>query len=138
LTSALYFKGQNGLAERTSESTSACLMQKKTQYEVLYGKSPSLSGLHSIGSHWPACMGFTPQRTQTRVTISECRLLGYSEPNQCGLYGTPSGPVVFSRGLRFDERTPVTPLIEGEIGNDLLGNDPPSLDLPIFRQPLQT
>jgi hypothetical protein len=60
---------------------------------------------------------------------SECRLLGYYEPNQYKLYEIHSGKTVFSRDIEFDERTLVAPLIEGETGNDLPDNAPLS---PIF------
>jgi hypothetical protein len=40
-----------------------------------------------------------------------------------------SGKTVFFRDVEFDERTPVAPLIEGETGNDLPDNSPPS---PVF------
>ncbi|KAJ5378303.1 uncharacterized protein N7496_005712 [Penicillium cataractarum] len=60
---------------------------------------------------------------------SECRLLGYYEPNQYKLYKVHSGRTIFSRDVEFDKRTPMVPLIQGEIGNDLPDNAPL---LPIF------
>ncbi|KAI9037532.1 retrovirus-related Pol polyprotein from transposon TNT 1-94 [Aspergillus affinis] len=135
-TSAPYCKGQNGLAERTNRTirervntllydtklplsfwteildtvvylklrAPASFLQKKTPYEVLYGKLPSLSHLRRIGSHTWVLIP-KEQRPKLGPRSSECRLLGYSEPNQYKLY-------------------------EGEVGNGLPGNDPPSLDLP--------
>ncbi|KAJ5202905.1 hypothetical protein N7449_004984 [Penicillium cf. viridicatum] len=43
--------------------------------------------------------------------------------------GVHIGKTVFSRNVEFDKRTPVAPLIEGETGNDLPDNAPPS---PVF------
>lgn len=107
----------------------ASFLQKKTPYEVLYGKPPSLSHLRRIGSHaWVLIP--KEHRLKLGPRSSECRLLGYSEPNQYKLYEIHSGRIVFSRDVEFDERTPVAPLIEGEVRNDLPGNDLPSLDLP--------
>lgn len=63
---------------------------------------------------------------------SECRLLGYCEPNQYELYEVHSGKTVFSRDVDFDERTPVEPLIEGETGNDLQDNAPLSPVFPLM------
>jgi hypothetical protein len=53
---------------------------------------------------------------------SECRLLGYCEPNQYKLYEVHSRKRVFSRDVEIDERTPVAPLIKGETGNNLPDN----------------
>ena len=61
---------------------------------------------------------------------SECRLLGYYEPKQYKLHENHSGKTVFSRDVKFDKRTPVAPLIEGETGNDLPDNTSPS---PVFQ-----
>jgi hypothetical protein len=109
----------------------ASFLQKKTPYEVLYGKPPSLSHLRRVGSQaWVLIP--KEQRSKLGPRSSECRLLGYSEPNQYKLYEIHSGWIVFSRDVEFDERTPVAPLTEGEVDNNLPGNDPPSreLDLP--------
>ncbi|OQE58978.1 hypothetical protein PENNAL_c0347G06755 [Penicillium nalgiovense] len=74
----------------------ASILQKKTPFEILHGKPPSLLHLRRIGSRaW------------------------YK------LYEIHSGKTVFSRDVEFDERTPVAPLIEGETGNDLPDNAPP-------------
>lgn len=106
----------------------ASFLQKKASYEALYGKPPSLSHLRRIGSHaWVLIP--KEQRLKLGPRFSECRLLGYSEPNQYKLYEIHSRRIVFSRDVEFDERTPVEPLIEGEVDNNLPGNDPPSLEL---------
>ncbi|OQD70189.1 hypothetical protein PENANT_c268G05202, partial [Penicillium antarcticum] len=106
----------------------ASILQKKTPYEIIYGKPPSLLHLRRIGSRaWVLIP--KEHRAKLGPRSSECRLLGYSEPNQYKLYEIHSGKTVFSRDVEFDERTPVAPLIEGETGNDLPDNAPPS---PVF------
>ncbi|CEJ62707.1 hypothetical protein PMG11_11200 [Penicillium brasilianum] len=110
----------------------ASILQKKTPFEVLYGKPPTLSHLRRIGSRaWVLIP--KEHRAKLGPRSSECRLLGYCEPNQYRLYEVHSGKTVFSRDVEFDERTPVAPLIEGEIGNDLPDNAPPS---PVFAEPI--
>ncbi|KAJ5267340.1 hypothetical protein N7478_010148 [Penicillium angulare] len=106
----------------------ASILQKKTPFEVIYGKPPALLHLRRIGS--PAWVLIPKEhRAKLGPRSSECRLLGYCEPNQYKLYEIHSGKTVFSRDVDFDERTPVAPLIEGETGNDLPDNTPPS---PVF------
>jgi transposase InsO family protein len=106
----------------------ASILQKKTPYEMLYGQLPKLSHLRRIGSRaWVLIP--KEHRAKLGPRSSECRLLGYCEPNQYKLYEVHSGKTVFSRDVEFDERTPVAPLIEGETGNDLPDNDAPS---PVF------
>ncbi|KAJ6050443.1 uncharacterized protein N7446_010552 [Penicillium canescens] len=106
----------------------ASILQKKTPFEILYGKPPSLLHLRRIGSRaWVLIP--KEHRAKLGPRSSECRLLGYCEPNQYKLYEIHSGKTVFSRDVEFDERTPVAPLIEGETGNDLPDNAPPS---PVF------
>ncbi|OQE60826.1 hypothetical protein PENNAL_c0296G06010, partial [Penicillium nalgiovense] len=106
----------------------ASILQKKTPFEILYGKPPSLLHLPRIGSRaWVLIP--KEHRAKLGPRSSECRLLGYYEPNQYKLYEIHSGKTVFSRDVEFDERTPVAPLIEGETGNDLPDNAPPS---PVF------
>jgi hypothetical protein len=106
----------------------ASILQKKTPFEILYGKPPSLLHLRRIGSRaWVLIP--KEHRAKLGPRSSECRLLGYCEPNQYKLYEIHSGKTVFSRDVEFDERTPVAPLIEGETGNDLPHNAPPS---PVF------
>ena len=110
----------------------ASILQKKTPYEVLYGKTPKLLHLRRIGSRaWVLIP--KEHRGKLGPRSSECRLLGYCEPNQYKLYEVHSGRIVFSRDVEFDERTPVAPLIEGETGNDLPDNAPPS---PVFPEPI--
>ncbi|OQE62856.1 hypothetical protein PENNAL_c0258G09243 [Penicillium nalgiovense] len=105
----------------------ASILQKKTPFEILYGKPPSLSHLRRIGSRaWVLIP--KEHRVKLGPRSSECRLLGYCEPNQYKLYEIHSGKTIFSRDVEFDERTPVAPLIEGETGNDLPDNAPP----PVF------
>lgn len=107
----------------------ASFLQKKTPYEVLYKKPPSLSHLRRIGSSaWVLIP--KEQRAKLGPRSSECRLLGYSEPNHYKLYEIHSGRIVFSRDVEFDERTPVAPLIEGEVSNNLPGHDTTSLEFP--------
>jgi len=109
----------------------ASILQKKTPYEIIYGKPPSLLNLRRIGSRaWVLIP--KEHRAKLGPRSSECRLLGYCEPNQYKLYEVHSGKTVFSRDVEFDERTPVAPVIEGETGNDLPDNAPPS---PVFPQP---
>ncbi|KAJ5267756.1 hypothetical protein N7478_010564 [Penicillium angulare] len=106
----------------------ASILQKKIPFEILYGKPPSLLHLRRIGSRaWVLIP--KEHRAKLGPRSSECRLLGYCEPNQYKLYEIHSGKTVFSRDVEFDERTPVAPLIEGETGNDLSDNAPPS---PVF------
>ncbi|KZN87798.1 Retrovirus-related Pol polyprotein from transposon TNT [Penicillium chrysogenum] len=106
----------------------ASILQKKRPFEILYGKPPSLLHLRRIGSRaWVLIP--KEHRAKLGPRSSECRLLGYCEPNQYKLYEVHSGKTVFSRDVEFDERTPVAPLIEGETGNDLPDNAPPS---PVF------
>ncbi|KAJ5474060.1 hypothetical protein N7475_003626 [Penicillium sp. IBT 31633x] len=103
----------------------ATILQKKTPYEIVHGKPPSLLHLRRIGSRaWVLIP--KEQRAKLGPRSSECRLLGYCEPNQYKLYEIQSGKTDFSRDVEFDERTPVAPLIEGETGNDLPDNAPPS------------
>lgn len=110
----------------------ASILKKKTPFEILYGKPPTLSHLRRIGSRaWVLIP--KGHRAKLGPRSSECRLLGYCEPNQYRLYEVHSGRTVFSRDVEFDERTTVAPLIEGETGNDLPVNDPPS---PAFPQPV--
>jgi hypothetical protein len=106
----------------------ASILQKKTPFEILYGKPPSLSHLRRIGSRsWVLIP--KEHRAKLGPRSSECRLLGYCEPNQYKLDVVHSGKTVFSCDVGFDERTPVAPLIEGETDNDLPDNAPPS---PVF------
>jgi hypothetical protein len=107
----------------------ASILQKKTPYEIMYGKPPSLLHLRRIGS---CAWVLIPKEHRAKLgpRSSECRLLGYCEPNQYKLYEIHSGKTVFSRDVEFDERTPVAPLIEGESGNDLPDNAPPSSVFP--------
>jgi transposase InsO family protein len=106
----------------------ASILQKKTPYEIIYGKPPSLLHLRRIGSRaWVLIP--KEHRAKLGPRSSECRLLGYCEPNQYKLYEIHSRKTVFSRDVEFDERTPVAPLVEGETGNDLPDNAPPS---PVF------
>ncbi|OQD78121.1 hypothetical protein PENANT_c086G01457 [Penicillium antarcticum] len=106
----------------------ASILQKTTPYEIIYGKPPSLLHLRRIGSRaWVLIP--KEHRAKLGPRSSECRLLGYCEPNQYKLYEIHSGKTVFSRDVEFDERTPVAPLIGGETGNDLPDNAPPS---PVF------
>ncbi|KAJ5743432.1 hypothetical protein N7533_010534 [Penicillium manginii] len=106
----------------------ASILQKKTPYEIIYGKPPSLLHLRRIGSRaWVLIP--KEHRAKLGARSSECRLLGYCEPNQYKLYEIHSGKTVFSRDVEFDERTPVAPLVEGETGNDHPDNAPPS---PVF------
>jgi hypothetical protein len=96
----------------------ASILQKKTPYEDLYGKPPKLLHLRRIGSRaWVLIP--KEHRGKLRPQSSECRLLGYCEPNQYKLYEVHSGRTIFSRDVEYDERTPVAPLIDGETGNDL-------------------
>ena len=107
----------------------ASAIQKKTPYEVIYGKPPSLLHLSRIGSRaWVLIR--KEHRAKLGPRSSECRLLGYCEPNQYKLCEVHLGKTVFSRDVEFDERTPVAPLIEGETGNDLPDNAPPSPTFP--------
>jgi transposase InsO family protein len=107
----------------------ASILQKKTPFEILYGKPPSLLHLRRIGSRaWVLIP--KEHRAKLGPRSSECRLLGYCEPNQYKLYGIHSGKTVFSRDVEFDEKTPVAPLIEGETGNDLPDHAPPSRVFP--------
>jgi transposase InsO family protein len=107
----------------------ASILQKKTPYEIIYGKPPSLLHLRRIGS---CAWVLIPKEHRAKLgpRSSECRLLGYCEPNQYKLYEIHSGKTVFSRDVEFDERTPVAPLIEGESVNDLPDNAPPSSVFP--------
>jgi hypothetical protein len=107
----------------------ASTSQKKTPFEILYGKPPSLLHLRRIGSRAWVLIS-KEHRAKLCPRSSECRLLGYCEPNQYKLYEVHSGKTVFSRDVEFDERTPVAPLIEGETGNDLPDNAPPSRVFP--------
>jgi transposase InsO family protein len=110
----------------------ASILRKTTPYEVIYGKPPKLLHLRRIGSRaWVLIP--KEHRGKLGPRSSECRLLGYSEPNQYKLYEVHSGRTIFSRDVEFDERTPVAPLIEGETGNDLPDNAPPS---PVFPEPM--
>lgn len=107
----------------------ASILQKKTPYEIIYEKPPSLLHLQRIGSYtWV----LIPKKHRAKLgpRSSKCRLLGYYEPNQYKLYKIHSGKTVFSRDVEFDERTPVAPLIEGESNNDLPDNAPPSSVFP--------
>jgi Reverse transcriptase (RNA-dependent DNA polymerase)./Integrase core domain. len=109
----------------------ASILKKKTPFEMLYGKPPTLLHLRRIGSRaWVLIP--KEHRAKLGPRSSECRMLGYCEPNQYKLYEVHSGKTVFSRDVEFDERTPVAPVIEGETGNDLPDNAPPS---PVFPQP---
>jgi hypothetical protein len=102
----------------------ASILQKKTPFEILYGKPPSLLHLRRIGSRaWVLIP--KEHRAKLGPRSSECRLLGYCEPNQYKLYEVHSGKTVFSRDVEFDERVPVAPLTEGETAD----NAPPS---PVF------
>ncbi|KAK9847423.1 hypothetical protein MYU51_019477 [Penicillium brevicompactum] len=107
----------------------ATILHKKTPYEIIYGKPPSLLHLRRIGS---CAWMLIPKEHRAKLgpRSSECRLLGYCEPIQYKLYEIHSGKTVFSRDVEFDERTPVAPLIEGESGNDLPDNAPPSSVFP--------
>ncbi|KAI1828889.1 hypothetical protein DTO027I6_10038 [Penicillium roqueforti] len=107
----------------------ASILRKKTPFEILHGKPPQLSHLRRIGSRaWVLIP--KEHRAKLGPRSSECRLLGYCEPNQYKLYEIHSGKTVFSRDVEFDVRTPVAPLIEGETGNDLPDNAPPSAVFP--------
>ncbi|CEJ62230.1 hypothetical protein PMG11_10736 [Penicillium brasilianum] len=110
----------------------ASILQKKTPYEVIYGKPPKLLHLRRIGSRvWV----LIPKEHRAKIgpRSSKYRLLGYCEPNQYKLYEVHSRRTIFSRDIEFDKRTPIAPLIEGETGNDLPDNAPPS---PIFPKPM--
>ncbi|KAJ5267498.1 hypothetical protein N7478_010306 [Penicillium angulare] len=107
----------------------ASILRKKTPYGIIYGKPPSLLHLRRIGSRaWVLIP--KEHRAKLGPRSSECRLLGYCEPNQYKLYEIHSRKTVFSRDVEFDERTPVAPLIDEETGNDLPDNAPPSAVFP--------
>jgi hypothetical protein len=113
----------------------ASILQKATPYEVLYGKPPSLSHLRRIGSRaWVLIPSEHRDKIDSRS--SECRLLGYSEPDHYKLYEVHSGKVIYSRDVEFDERTPVAPLFEGEESSNTPVNDHPSLEPPELRKPV--
>jgi hypothetical protein len=104
----------------------ASILQKKTPFEILYGKPPPLLHLRRIGFHaWVLIP--KEHRAKLGPRSSECRLLGYCEPDQYKLYEIHSGKTVFSLDVEFDEGTPVAPLIEGETYNDLPDKALPSL-----------
>ena len=91
----------------------ASILKKRTPYEIVYGTVPRLTHLRRIGSRAWVLMP-AEQRTKLDPRSSECRLLGYCEPEQYKLYEVHSGRIIFSRDVEFDERTPVAPIIEGE------------------------
>jgi hypothetical protein len=101
----------------------ASLVQKKTPYEMIYGKPPKLLRLRRIGS---LAWALTPKEHRAKLgpSSSERRLLGYCEPNQYKLYEMYSEKTVFSGDVGFDEKSAVTPLIKGETGSDLPDNAP--------------
>ncbi|KAJ5455499.1 uncharacterized protein N7458_003763, partial [Penicillium daleae] len=95
---------------------------KKTPYEALYGQPPKLTHLRRIGSRaWVLIP--KEQRDKIRLRSSECRLLGYCEPNQYKLYEIYSGRVVFSHDVEFDDHDtlanglsqPVLPKLTGSV-----------------------
>jgi hypothetical protein len=100
----------------------ASILKKKTPYEILHGKPPRLFHLRRIGSRaWVLIP--REQRAKIDPRSSECRLLGYSEPDQYKLYEVHSGRIIFSRDVEFDEKTPAAPLIEGEVSSDITMDD---------------
>jgi hypothetical protein len=120
----------------------ASILKKRTPYEILYGKPPRLSHLRRIGSRaWVLIPG--EQRDKIDQRSSDCRLLGYSEPDHYKLYEVHSGRIIFSRDVEFDERTPVAPLIEGEVSsnipvedNTLVDDNPSPVPPELPKQPL--
>jgi hypothetical protein len=110
----------------------ASILKKKTPYEALYGTPPELSHLRRIGSRaWVLIP--KEQRQKIGPRSSECRLLGYCEPNQYKLYEIHSGRTVFSHDVEFDERIPTAPFIKEETSHNTLSDD---LSLPVLPKPI--
>ena len=105
----------------------ASILNKRTPFEVLYGKKPHLEHLRRIGSKaWV----LIPEEHRGKIDqrSSECLLLGYSEPFQYKLYELHSGRILHSRDVEFDERAPVVPIIEPGTTNDISAEKTPSVE----------
>ena len=110
----------------------ASILKKKTPYEIIYGKPPTLLHLRRIGSRaWVLIP--KEHRAKTRTTIVRVPTARLLRTQSVQALRSSVWKTVFSRDVEFDERTPVAPLIEGETGNDLPDNAPPS---PVFPEPM--